>query len=195
MLPLVFGAHQLIESLTWWGLDGVVSAEVGDAAAIAYLAIAFLLPVAVPVAVRMAETDRSHRRWMTPFVLLGGGVSAVLLAELLSGPVVAEVCGRYIGYDVHLTSGGEITALYVIATCAPPLLSSIRRLVLFGVLNVVAVAGLAWLLAAGLISLWCAWAAVASLMIVIHLRTGSDQVARADLSGDSVPSDSATTTA
>jgi hypothetical protein len=41
----------------------------------------------------------------------------------------------------------------------------------FGLLNLAAVAVLAWLMASGVISLWCAWAAVASLVIVIHLRT------------------------
>lgn len=46
---------------------------------------------------------------------------------------------------------------------------------MFGVLNLTAVTVLAGLLATGVISLWCAWAAVASVVIVIHLRTAEDR--------------------
>ena len=44
-LPLVFGAHQMIETFAWWGLDGKVPAVLGDVATWIYLIIAFLLPI------------------------------------------------------------------------------------------------------------------------------------------------------
>lgn len=175
-LPVVFGAHQIVEAFAWWGLGGEIPARVGDAARDVYLAIAFLLPLVVPVVIRSIEIDASRRRMMLPFVVVGGAVSAVLLSELAAGPVTAEACGRYISYDVHLAFGGEITALYVAVTCIPMLLSSERRLRWFGAANLAAVGVLAWLLAAGFISLWCAWAAVLSLVIVVHLRTAGDRV-------------------
>ena len=171
ILPVVFGTHQLIETLTWWGLDGRIPGSVGDAATWVYLVIAFLLPLVVPLAVLSIETDPGRRRVTIPFTVLGGSVSAVLLAELFTGPVTATIAGAYIAYDVDLDFGGQITVLYVLATCVPLLLSSNRRIVVFGVLNLAAVTTLGWLMAAGVISLWCAWAAIASLVIVIHMRT------------------------
>jgi hypothetical protein len=108
---------------------------------------------------------------VAPFVVLGSAVAVVLLVELFTGPVTATVEDLYISYDVSLDDGGQLTALYVAATCTPLLLSSSRKLVVFGVLNLAAVGVLAWLLATGVISLWCAWAAVTSIAIVIHLRT------------------------
>ena len=170
-LPVVFGVHQLIETLTWWGLDGRVPASIGDAATWVYLVIAFLLPLAVPLALLSIEADPGRRRMMGPFAVLGGVVTAVLLAELFSGPATATDAGLYLAYDVDLDFGVQITVLYVIATCVPMLLSSTRRMVLFGVLNLAAVTTLGWLMAAGVISLWCAWAAVTSVVIAIHLRT------------------------
>lgn len=170
-LPVLFGVHQIIEAFTWWGLEGVVPAAVGDAATWVYLMIAFVLPVLVPSAVLSLEADPFRRRRVFPFVALGLGVSILLLAALFAGPVSAEVAGRTIAYHVSLGNGGLVTALYVIATCGPLLLSSKTSVRIFGVLNLAAVTVLAWLMATRVISLWCAWAAVASIVIVIHFRT------------------------
>ena len=170
--------HQLIEAFTWWGLEGLVPAGVGEAATSAYLVIAFLLPFAVPLAIGAVERDSRRRRMVVPFVVLGGAVSTTLLVAMATGPVSAAIADRYIVYDVNLDFGGQITALYVIATCVPLLLSSRRSIVVFGALNLMAVAALATLLAIGVISLWCAWAAVASLVIVAHLRTAEDRGGR-----------------
>ena len=48
-------------------------------------------------------------------------------------------------------------------------------------MNLIAVTVLAWLMATGVISLWCAWAAVTSIVIVLHLRdtAGDDASAKA----------------
>jgi hypothetical protein len=174
-LPVVFGVHQLIETFTWWGLEGSVPASLGDAATWVYLVIAFLLPLAVPLVILSIEVDPERRRMMRPFAVLGGAVTAILLAELFSGPATATDAGLYLAYDVDLDFGVQITVLYVIATCVPMLMSSTRRMVLFGVLNLAAVTTLGWLMAAGVISLWCAWAAVTSVVIAIHLRTAERQ--------------------
>ena len=170
-LPVVFGTHQVIEAFTWWGLDDRVPVGIGDAATWAYLTIAFLLPLLVPLAILSIEPDPHRRRMVTPFAVLGVGVSTALLVELFTGPVSAAVSGLYVSYDVDLSFGGQMTVLYVAATCGPLLLSSRRRIVVFGVLNLAAVTVLARLMASGVISLWCAWAAVCSVAIVIHLRT------------------------
>jgi hypothetical protein len=50
-----------------------------------------------------------------------------------------------------------------------------RRFVLFGVANLAAVGVLGWLLARGVISLWCVWAAVTSVAIAREVRTGERQ--------------------
>jgi hypothetical protein len=173
-LPVVFGIHQIIEAFTWWGLEGVVPASVGDAATWIYLAIAFLLPVLVPIAVLSLEVNAARSRLVLPFVALGVGVSIMLLAALLTGPVSAEVAGRTIAYHASLEYGGLLTALYVVATCGPLVLSSKTSVRVFGILNLATVTVLAWLMAARVISLWCAWAAVASIVIVIHFRTAKN---------------------
>lgn len=170
-LPLIFGVHQAVEAVAWWALDGTVPQAVGDVAVWAYLAVAFgLLPWFVPWAVRRLEPNPQRARAMLVLSAAGGGVSAGLIATAVAGGVHVADGGRYLAYQVPLTYGGAITAAYVGATCGALLLSSDRYVALYGVFNLAAVSFLAVLLSSGVISLWCAWAAVTSGAIAVHLR-------------------------
>lgn len=173
-LPVVLGAHQLIEAVAWWGLQGRVAASVGDVAVWVYLLLAFgVLPVYVPIAMAVLERNRDRQRGMWHLTAVGGAVSLVLVATMIRGPVEAAIGGRYIAYDIGLSHGGLVVAGYVFATCGALLLSSHRTIVRFGMFNVVAVAVLVWLNTTGFASLWCAWAAIASVGIAYGLRSGS----------------------
>lgn len=169
-LPVVLGIHQLIESLVWFGLRGDISERWVHPAAVAYLLIAFgLLPVFVPVAVAALEPEHDRRR-MWAFLALGAVVSAVLIEAIVRGPVRAEIMGHHISYSVDLWHGGLIVALYVVATCGAMLGSVHRSVRLYGLINLIVVALLALVERDALISLWCAWAAVTSIAISLHLR-------------------------
>lgn len=179
LLPLLFGLHQLIEAFAWWGMDGRLPSRVGEVATWLYLAIAFLVvPTMVPWAVRSAE-GKAGRHLLWPFVLMGLAVAVALLPGLLNGEAGGEVACRYIAYDAGVPYGGYVLPFYVIATCGPMLVSGNLRFVLFGVANLAAVALLGWLLARGLISLWCVWAAVTSVFIVREVRVAEKHRTRA----------------
>lgn len=173
-VPLVLAAHQLIEAVGWWGLQDRVPVMAGSLAIVAYLVIAMgVVPALVPYAVMRTERDPTRRRMMTPLVVLGAAVSVVLLFALATGPYGASIGGRYIAYETTLPWSGAIAVSYVIAVCTPLLLSTHQRLVVFGLVNVPIVLGLATLLSAGFISLWCVWAAVSSLVVTRHIREQS----------------------
>jgi hypothetical protein len=170
-LPLLFAAHQLIETFVWWGLDGSVSTAVWQGAMWAYLVIAFVLPVVVPICVLAVEPSPRRREVMTLCVGLGIGVTAVLLVGLVEGPVDAHNAGHRIAYEIGNSPGNSVAVLYVIATCGALLASSFRAIALFGVANLVAVTALAILTTGNIASLWCAWAAISSVAIDLHLRS------------------------
>ena len=171
-----------MEAVAWWGLQGRVTETLGDVAVWFYLLLAFgLLPVYVPVAIALLEPDRDKRRAMVHLAVLGGAVALVLVATMIQGPVEASIGGRYIAYRIGLGYGGFVVAGYVMATCGLLLLSSHQVIVRFGKFNLVAVAVLAWLNTSGFASLWCAWAAMASLGIAFGLRSGA--LVRSDPTG------------
>jgi hypothetical protein len=169
-VPLVLAAHQLTESFVWWGLDGRVSHTVGHGALWLYLVIAFgVLPVLVPSAVAALEPETDRRR-MVVFTAIGAVVAGVLLYAVVRGPVSAAIEGRHLAYRVDLWHGGVIVALYVLATCGPMLVSRHQHVRWFGGANLLAAALLTWLATSAFISLWCAWAAMTSVAIALHLR-------------------------
>ena len=176
LLPLLLGLHQVVEAFAWWGMEGRVPTRVGEMAIWLYLAFAFLVvPPLVPWAVRAAEDDGRRRRLLMLFVLLGAGVAAALLPGLLNGAAGGEVACRYIAYDAGVPYGGYVLPFYVAAVCGPMFVSGNRRFVLFGVANLAAVGVLGWLLARGVISLWCVWAAVTSVAVAREVRAGERQ--------------------
>ena len=173
-LPLLLGLHQTVEAFAWWGMEGDLPAPVGDTAAWLYLAIALVVvPFVVPAAIMSAEADRHRRARLFPFVVLGAAVAAALLPGLLNGGAEGEIACRYIAYDAGVGYSGYVAPFYVIAVCAPMLLSGSRRLLLFGLANLAAVALLGWLLARGFISLWCVWAAVSSVVVNLEVRAAA----------------------
>ena len=78
----------------------------------------------------------------------------------------------HLAYSIDLNHGAFIVVLYVIAICGTLLLSTRRRVVTFGIVNVVAVGVIAWLTVDGFASVWCGWAAITSGAIALHLRVG-----------------------
>lgn len=173
-VPLVLAAHQMIEAVAWWGLLGEVPAEAGGFAVTAYLVAALgVVPALVPYAVMRVETSRTRRRLMAFFAALGVLVAVVLMLGLTVYPHDAAIGGRYVAYEMTAPGGGATAVLYVAAVCTPLLVSSHRRIVLLGILNVPAVLVLGALLQAGFISLWCVWAAITSFVIALHLRSAS----------------------
>ena len=170
-IPALLGAHQFIEALVWLWLQGHVPRGIGHVALWAYLLIAFVvLPVFVPLAVIAAEPARRRKQVMAPFALIGAVIAVTLLAAMVRGPVGVKLAPYHLSYGIRLPDGLVIVALYVVAVCGPLLMSGYRNVVLFGVVNLIAVVIIARLTISGFASVWCGWAAVSSAAITLHCR-------------------------
>jgi hypothetical protein len=169
LLPLGFALHQAAEGVVWLDLEGGASKSVGNVALYAYLIYAWaLLPLLVPLSVLLVEPLLSRRRWIGWLLGLGTIAGTYLTWALITQPVTARVVGNAIDYGGAGSNADAVTVLYVIATCGAFLLSTHRRIVIFGVFNLAAVLVLVWVQAAALTSLWCAWAAILSIFIYLH---------------------------
>ena len=175
-LPVLLGLHQIDEVFVWWGLRGLVPAQVGTAAMWIYLVFALvLLPVIAPLLVLGLERTPARRWRIIPFVALGAVVGAVELAALLHGQPTARIGSYHLSYSIGLAHGTLVVGLYIVATCGAMLASGFRHILWFGVSNLVAIAVLARLSADGFTSLWCLYAAVASGAIALYLRFGQPE--------------------
>ena len=109
---------------------------------------------------------------MDAFLVIGLGVSITLLIALRRGPVRAQLAVNHLSYSSGLGAGWPIVAAYVVATCGSLVVSRVRMISTFGIVNIVAVAGLAYTVVDGFASLWCFWAAITSAAFAAYLRYG-----------------------
>jgi len=169
LLPTIFCLHQLIEALVWAGTDGEVGSGLAHAAAVAYVVIALpLLPTYVPAAVILLE-PRHRRRRVLPFLLLGIVVTVVLVVTLVGHGVTVHEHPHALVYEIGLPHAVLVTALYVVAVIGASLLSGYRSIVAFGILNLVGLSVVAVLYSQAFASVWCVYAALTSVLVLVHL--------------------------
>jgi hypothetical protein len=170
-LPAVFAVHHLTEVLVWWSLEGHVSPAVGARAAWFYLLVAFgVLPLLVPVAVRAVEPSHVRRALLGVLAVAGAAVALLLMAATTDGDTGTRIDGHHIVYNAGVAHDGAVTTTYVLATCGAMLLSSHVPIRWYGVVNLVVVSLLACVQQNAVVSLWCVWAAITSVLIVVQLR-------------------------
>ncbi|MFB7993261.1 DUF6629 family protein [Streptomyces sp. NPDC056002] len=181
-LPLLLGAHQIVESVLWRSGGGTGSAT------LAWAVIALpVLALWVPVGVVCAAPRCARGRLLIP--LAAGAVTAAGLAyALVTRTVTAEVRGHTVGYALGLPHAGLLVAGYLLATVGSLLLSADRGLVLLGVLVAVGAAVCVALWRWEFVSTWCAFAAVCSVVLLRWTGRGADQRIRRRPPADRRPS-------
>ncbi|MFB7512571.1 DUF6629 family protein [Streptomyces sp. NPDC056144] len=163
-LPLLLGAHQVVEAAVWHSGGGAGPATLARAV----IALP-LLPVWIPVGVVTAARPVDRRRLAVP--LLAGIVTAAVLAyRLATHPVSASVHGHTLGYVVDLPYAPLVLAGYLLATVGALLLARDRLLRALGLVTCAGAIVCAVLWSEAFVSTWCALAAVASLLVLFWIR-------------------------
>src|ERR1700733_15344748 len=166
-LPVLFAVHQFIEGFVWLGLDGRLSPTVTHDMASAYMLYAQgLLPFLFPLSVFLFEPDGAGRRRMLPFLALGGATTLYILWALMAYPLAVYVKGNSIVHINKAKNNITVAILYVIATCGSLFLSKVRPMVAFGAANLAILLFVMEYKRYAFTSLWCAYAAVASIIIL-----------------------------
>ncbi len=175
-LPVLFAVHQFIEGFVWLGLDGRYSpTDTHDMGAAFMLYAQGLLPFLLPLSVFLFEPDGAGRRRMIPFLALGIGTTLYILWALTAYPTEIYVKGNSIVYMNQATNNITVAILYVIATCGSLFLSKVRPMVIFGVANLAILLFVMEYKRYAFTSLWCAYAAVASIIILGYFWKTSAQ--------------------
>ena len=176
-LPMLFAVHQFIEGFVWLGLDGILSPAVTHDMGAAFMLYAQgLLPFLLPLSVMLFEPDRKSRKHMLPFLVLGGATTLYILWALTAYPTQVYVKGNSIVYINQATNNTAVALLYVIATCGSLFLSKVRTMVIFGAANLIILLVVMEFKRYAFTSLWCAYAAVASVIILAYFwRSSGDR--------------------
>lgn len=169
--PLLFAVQQVVEGLLWLDLARSVPGVLRGILIHAFQGYAEVFwPVFAPLAVLVIEPER--RRTILIAICLGVGValSAYLLAMMVAHPYDAVVGGGHIVYGNDFRYPTGIEAPYLVATTLSLLLSSHKDVRRFGGVILVGfvVAYMSFRLA--YISVWCFFAAVASVLVYCYVR-------------------------
>lgn len=181
LVPLFFAIQQAFEGRVWQLV------EAGEARAAVPLALGFLFFSHflwlwwIPLASYRVEPASLRRRLFLALGLFGLLAGGLVYFTLLFHPewLAVLVRGQSIKYDVTSPYRGSISlgirpsVLYALIVLVPLLFSSLRHLRIFGVM----VAG-SMLLASELyghayVSVWCFFAAVLSLYVLVMIRAGA----------------------
>lgn len=169
--PLLFAMQQGVEGLSWLKLpldsDGSLSATL----TFIYLFFAEALwPIYAPIAVWLVEPNPHRRLFMVVCMGIGTGVGMYLLWWILGHPHLAAILDGHIVYLTEYRHSGAVEFAYLAATGLPLLLSSQRTLVVVGAIvfvGLIAAYAFYW---EAFISVWCFFAAAASVTILCHFE-------------------------
>lgn len=168
-LPSLFAIHQFVEGFVWLGLDGIFSPTVTHNMSAAFMLYAQgLLPFLLPLSVMLFEPDVRSRKRMVPFVVVGCLTAIYMLWALIAYPTMTYIQNNSIVYINPATNNTIVALLYVIVTCGSLLFSKIRDMVIFGIANVVILLVVMAVKRYAFTSVWCAYAAVASVIILAY---------------------------
>jgi hypothetical protein len=165
-IPLIFAVQQACEGFLWLSLaespeSVFVHLLVGTFSVIALM----VWPIWVPVAVGMIE-PQPIRRLMIYFLLPLGVIAALYSAlDMWRHPYTASLAAASICYTNRVAFPEAILALYVLSTCIPSLLSSHKAVRAFGGFVAAGLLVSTLFYTFSLISVWCFFAAMASIGI------------------------------
>ncbi len=169
--PLLFALQQGVEGLLWLKLpfesDGSFSATL----TFIYLFFAEAFwPLFAPIAVWLIEPNRHRRLFMVVCMGIGTGVGTYLLWWILGHPHLATILDGHIVYLTEYRHSDAVELAYLAATGLPLLLSSQRTLVVVGAIVFVGLIAAYTFYWEAFTSVWCFFAAAASVTILCHFE-------------------------
>ena len=169
-VPLLFAAQQGIEGALW------LTVPEGRAHSLLlanlFAAIALIVwPLLIPPAIALVERDPARRLVMLTLLPAGIGVAVYSAGTTLAHPYLAWPVGHTLTYVDNHPYSPSMMAIYLACTCVPPLLSSSRALRIFGLIITIGLAVAMLAFFESFVSVWCFFAALASLTILAFFRT------------------------
>lgn len=169
VFPAVFAVHQAIEGFIWLSFGR--GAEPPGALVAAYLVIAQILwPSLTPLAMLLIEGGRRRRHALFALQAAGLLVSATMAYILINHPYTVSMTAHGLRYVSTHAIETHIVGLYVLTTTAPLLISRRRYILALGITILIgsAITELFYFRAAA--SVWCFFAAIASVFVFLHVR-------------------------
>ena len=168
-IPMLFGLQQAAEGFVWLALQSPGHDLLLKVSAYIFLVIALVVwPTMLPLAVLQMEKLKQRRRALYVSLATGMAVSFCFVIYILIFKMTAQISSYHILYAIdypqQIASLGAIA--YIIATIPPLFVSSQRGMGLFGMIIVLSYCVTRFFYGEYLISVYCFFAALASVVIL-----------------------------
>jgi hypothetical protein len=169
--PIFFALQQSVEGLLWLDLPLAPDGLIPTGLTLLFLFFAEVFwPVYAPIAVLLIERSERRRRLMLLCLAVGVGVGAYLLWSILAGPHSAVILDDHIVYVTEHRYSDAVAISYLAATSLPLFLSSQRTVIALGAIIFVGIAVAYAFYWDAFVSVWCFFAAAASVVILCHFE-------------------------
>jgi len=180
--PLLFGVQQVFEGLLWLAL-AMDDTSSWRFSALGFLFFAYLLwPFFVPLAANLIEPRPSRQRLFQAFMLVGLLFGMSLYLPLLLNPdwLTVSINRNSILYEPVLIYDGLVSrtavrVFYAFVVAVPLLFSTVAALRRFGMLILLSVILSAAFFVYAFVSIWCFFAALLSLYVIVVLRQADEK--------------------
>lgn len=167
-IPLVFGVQQISEGFVWVALQSTGHDMMLTIASYMFLFAAVVLwPFYLPLSVMLMEKEKSLKRVLIPFFVLGIIVSLSYAVRLVLSDIEPIINSHHIKYTGNYPTRWSLLAFagYAAATLIPLFISSTRRMWLLGLLMASSCLITGIFYKEYLTSVWCFFAALISIVI------------------------------
>jgi len=166
-IPLLFGAQQVAEGVLWIGLSSGNESWKHFPVYIFLIFAQLVWPVWIPFSILQLENDRTRLTIIKGMLGMGSCISLYLLYCVLVYEVKAEIHTGHILYTLSFPAAfAWITnVFYFVPTVVPLFISSIKRIQLLGLAVLASFVFSRIYFMEHLISVWCFFAAILSIVI------------------------------
>lgn len=172
-IPLFFAIQQICEGFVWLSLSRTAFSDWHTLAKYAFLIFAQVIwPFWIPLSFLSIEPNPKRRKIIRYFLFAGITVSIILCCRLLFFPAVAAIDGCHISYQIGASKLMRIVVgiLYISSIVVAPFFSSWKNAMILAVANVVSLVVTHVFYEAYLVSVWCFFAAVQSILVFMVIR-------------------------
>jgi len=171
-IPFIFSIQQFFEGLLWLSIKN--PDFVTDRSVPAYFFLFFALvlwPVYIPVTIWLREKDKSRKKILSILLGIGATISACLGSILLLYPVHVMAANHHIHFSFDLPLFAKnITWLsslfYFIPTMIVPFISGSKKMKWLGIVFIASYIFSLIFFSGFLVSVWCYFAALLSIVVL-----------------------------
>jgi hypothetical protein len=170
--PMLFALQQVVEGFLWLDLASPEPGALRGVLVHAFQGYAEVFwPTFAPLAALLSERQRWRRILMSVCLVIGVALSAYLLVAMIGHPYQASVGQGHVVYRNDFQYPKGIEAPYVVATTLSLLLSSAKEVQRLALVILIGFAVAYVSFHHAYISVWCFFAAIASVLVYLYVRS------------------------